>query len=381
MDRLDAMLDLTGEIAVARGRLLGLLATQRAAGGDRARLAAEELDRLLGGLQEQVMQMRLVPLGIAFRQHLRTVRDISALQGKVIRLVTEGDEVQVDASIVDRIRDPLTHMVRNATDHGIEYPAERNAAGKDPSGTVTLRARHEGGTVVIEVSDDGAGLDLPRIRERGRAMGIAGVETMSERELHDLVFRPGFSTAQAVSEISGRGVGMDIVRRDIESLRGSVVLHSERGKGTTATIRLPLTLAIIDGLAVSVGGDTYVVPLDAVTECMQLPAEDTARAEPTGILSLRGESLPYVRLRSRFGCAGRAPDRESVVVVRDAVGQAGFVVDGLQGERQAVLKPLGRLFAGLPGISGSTIVGDGRVALILDVPAILGETRAAQRSN
>lgn len=380
MERLDSLLDLTGEIAVARGRLLGVLAAQRGGASDRGRVAAEELDRLLVGLQEQVMQMRLVPLGLAFRQHLRTVRDISALQGKVVRLVTEGDDVHVDASIVDRIRDPLTHMVRNATDHGIEYPAQRAAAGKDPCGTVTLRARHEGGSVVIEVADDGAGLDTARVLARARAMRIPGAETMTERELHELVFRPGFSTAESVSEISGRGVGMDIVRRDIESLRGTVTLASERGRGAVATIRLPLTLAIIDGLAVDVGGDTYVVPLDSVTECVELPADESARNEATGILSLRGESLPYLRLRARFGCAGQAAGRESVVVVRDAIGQAGFVVDGLQGERQAVLKPLGRLFAGLPGISGSTIVGDGRVALILDVPAILGETRAARRA-
>ena len=371
MERLDALLNLTGETAVARGRLMQLLGQRRRAAGDDVVNAAEEVDRLFAELQEQVMRMRLVPLGPFFRQHVRTVRDTAALRGKVVRLVLEGEDVEVDASVVDHLRDPLTHMIRNAIDHGIELPAARRDAGKEPTGTITLRARHEGGTVVIELADDGAGLRRDRVLARARERGLVadGVE-LSDAEIHRLIMEPGFSTADRVSDLSGRGVGMDVVRRNVEALRGSIEIASRDGEGTTVTARLPLTVAIIDGFTVSVGDESYVIPLDAVTECLAMPA-DERRAGRCGVLSLRGEPLPYVRVRELFGLAGALPARENMVVVRHAGRLAGLVVDELLGGGQAVVKPLGKMFQRLPGVSGSTILGDGRVALILDVPDLL----------
>jgi two-component system chemotaxis sensor kinase CheA len=317
------------------------------------------------------MRMRLVPLGPVFRQHLRTVRDAAAARGKQVQLTLEGEDVEVDASVVDHLRDPLTHMIRNAVDHGIEMPDARRASGKDPTGTVALRARHEGGTVVIELADDGAGLRRDRILARARERGlIAEGAELSEAEAHRLIMEPGFSTAETVSELSGRGVGMDVVRRNVEALRGSIEIASRPGAGTTITTRLPLTVAIIDGFTVSVGSESYVIPLDAVTECLAMAA-DERREDGRGVFSLRGAPLPYVRVRSLFGVAGAPPARENMVVVRHGARLAGLVVDELLGGGQAVVKPLGKMFQRLPGVSGSTILGDGRVALILDVADLL----------
>ena len=380
MHRLDALLDLTGEIAVARGRLLAGLARSAAATDETVSTAAEVVDRLLSDMQEQVMRMRLVPLGPVFRQHLRTVRDIAATHGKIIRLEIEGEDVEVDASVVDHLRDPLTHLVRNGTDHGIEYPAARKDAGKDPCGTLRLRARHEGGTVVIELSDDGAGLNRDRILSRGRELGLVPEGAVPpDAEIYRLIFVPGFSTADAVTELSGRGVGMDVVHRNIEALRGTVDVRSEMGVGTTISIRLPLTVAIIQGFTVGVGTESYVVPLETVTECIELPAADRTLDQPTGVFDLRGKPLPYVRLGRLFDLPDAPAARENIVVVGHAGQQAGLVVDRLLGETQAVIKPLGKALQRLAGISGSTILGDGRVALILDVPDLL--QRALRQSS
>ena len=322
----------------------------------------------------------MVPIGPSFHQHVRTVRDVGAAQGKQARLVVEGEDVEVDTAVVEWVRDPLTHMVRNALDHGIESPEARRTAGKDPVGRVVLRAFHEAGAMVIQVSDDGAGLDRERIARKAAALGLADPARMTDDDVARVVFEPGFSTAEKVTELSGRGVGMDVVRRNVEALRGSVSIDSVEGRGTSVTIRVPLTLAIIQGFKVGVAGEVYILPLDAVVECIELPRDETAAGAPSGIVSLRGKPLPYLRLRRLFGIGGEPPARENVVVVRHGAHDAGIAVDALHGESSTVIKPLGTMFKGLPGVAGSSILGNGRVALILDVPGLLRETlRRASR--
>jgi two-component system chemotaxis sensor kinase CheA len=271
-------------------------------------------------------------------------------------------------------------MVRNAVDHGIEAPEARRARGKDPTGRVVLRAYHEAGSMVIQVEDDGAGLDRRRIAEKAAALGLAPEGgRMTDEDLARVLFAPGFTTAERVTEISGRGVGMDVVRRNVEALRGSVAVESAEGAGTKVTLRVPLTLAIIQGFKVGVGDEVYILPLDAVVECLDLPAEETASAGPFGVVNLRGKPLPYVRLREHLRAAGARPARENVVVVQHGASVAGVAVDALFGESSTVIKPLGTMFKGLPGVAGSSILGDGRVALVLDVPGLLRETLRAAR--
>jgi len=379
--KLDRMLDLSGEIAIARGRLAEMLERGAATHADLLE-AHRETDRLYLDLQELIMKARMVPIGPSFHQHLRTVRDVATAQGKQARLVVEGEDVEVDTAVVEYVRDPLTHMVRNAIDHGVEMPEARRAAGKDPAGKLLLRAFHEAGSMVIQVIDDGAGLDRKRIGERAVAMGLASdAARMSEEDIARMVFAPGLSTAEKVTEISGRGVGMDVVRRNVEALRGSVTIESTPGAGTAVTIRVPLTLAIIQGFRVGTGEEVFILPLDTVVECLELPAAETAAGTPFGIVNLRDKPLPYLRLRDHFGVDGARPARENVVVVKLGAQTAGIVVDALHGESSTVIKPLGAMFKGIPGVAGSSILGNGRVALILDVAGLLRETlrRAAAR--
>jgi two-component system chemotaxis sensor kinase CheA len=374
VSKLDRLMDLASEIAIARGRVQQLL---EAGAVSDALATHRDSDRSFLDLQELILRARMVPVGPAFRAYARSVRDVAATQGKQARLVVEGDDVEVDTSIIEHLRDALTHMVRNALDHGIEAPALRRARGKDPCGTVRLRAFRQAGNIVIELSDDGGGLDRARIADRARAGGRADAAACaSDAELHRLIFEPGFSTAEHVTELSGRGVGMDVVRRNVEALRGSVAVASREGQGTTFTIRLPLTLAIIDGFGTVAGGETYVVPTEAVIECLELPPAGQEDGSGRTVINVRGEPLPCLRLRDHFGLPGGGVTRENVVVVRHEAGRAGLVVDGLLGERQTVIKPLGPLFRALPGIAGSAILGSGRVALILDVPGLLRQTLA-----
>ncbi len=382
IEKLDRMLNLTGEIAIARGRLRQMLEEQVGRAGEEVLEAHLEADRLNLELQELVMKARMVPVGPMFRQYVRTVRDMAAATGKSVRLTIEGEDVEVDTRVIEHLRDPLTHMIRNAVDHGIEPPQGRQARGKDPCGHVSLRACHEAGSIVIQVADDGSGLDRERIVEQAKSEGlVAEPEKLTDAEIYRLVFEPGFSTAEAVTDLSGRGVGMDVVRRNVEALRGSVAIDSRQGEGTTITIRLPLTLAIIEGFGVGVGDETYVIPLEAVLECLELPAEEKHRGNGGGVIYLRGQALPYLRLRDQFALPGPPPPRESIVVVHHGGGQAGIAVDVLYGASQTVIKPLGELFEGLPGIAGSTILGSGRVALILDVPSLLREAVGRQSQS
>jgi two-component system chemotaxis sensor kinase CheA len=374
VETLDRLLDLAGEMAVGRGRLKEAL--EEVPGG--AALVASEIhseaDRLHADFQELVMKARMEPLGPTFQRFTRIVRDLGATLGKSVRLLIEGEDVEVDTKIVEHIRDPLTHLVRNALSHGIEAPAERTARGKDARGLICLRAFRETGGIVIEVEDDGLGLSKERIAQRARELGlVAEAEGLTEAEQQDLIFEPGFSTATAVTEVSGRGVGLDVVRRNVEALRGSVRVVSREGAGTTFTIRLPLSISIIPGFAVCSGAETFILPLEAVLECLELPQDGLAGQDGTGVVSLRGTPLPWQRLRDRFLISRERPSREFVVVVQQDGRRLGLVVDALLGETQTVLKPLGRLFRGLPGIAGSAILGSGGVALVLDLPGLFRE--------
>ena len=375
LGKLDRMLNLTVEFAIAQGRMRRMLQEKCSIYGTGHEVLEthQGLESLFLELQELVMKIRMVPVGPTFHRFARSVRDMARKNGKLARMLIVGEDVEVDTTILEHIHDPLMHMIRNSLDHGLEIPEVRRAAGKDPSGRIVLEAFHDSGNIVVRISDDGAGLDHAAILQQARNRGILSEGSrLSESDIHNLVFQPGFSTAEKISELSGRGVGLDVVRRNVNALSGTVQVESRKGQGTTFTIRLPLTLAIIDGFAVRVDEETYVVPLHAVKECLELPAEKHC-SEGGGVLNLRGEALPYIRLRDLFGVGGRPPERERILVVEHQGGRAGLAADELLGEQQAVIKPLGRLFQGISGVSGSTILGTGRVALILDVPAICRE--------
>jgi len=371
--RLDKLIDLVGELVIAQAGA-GLRAS---AVGDVGLLEAQsEVMRLVEGVRESALSLRMVPIGTTFRRFERVVRDVGADLGKDVRLVLSGGDAEVDKALVERIGDPLMHLVRNSLDHGIEPADERALTGKPARGTVRLHAFHDSGSVVIEVIDDGRGLDRDRLMAKAVERGLveAGA-TPSDQEVFGFIFEPGFSTAAAVSNLSGRGVGMDVVRRNVTALRGTIEVESALGLGTTIRIRLPLTLAIIDGFLVGVGESAFVLPLERVTECVELPAGALVRE----CMDLRGTVLPFIRLRSLFSIPGEAPRRQNVVVVEHAGQRAGLVVDVLMGEFQTVIKPLGVLFSHVQGISGSTILGNGDAALILDVGALV--TRHAERER
>src|ERR1700686_320410 len=377
-DKLGRMLNLSGEIAIAQGRLRRMIEDLKSDAGRKLLELHRETEALQKILQEQVMDVRLVPVGPLFQQFARSVRDISQSHNKLARLQVVGADVEVDTRVLEHLKDPLLHMIRNAVDHGIEPPKVRHTIGKPPCGSLTLTAFHKAGNILIQLSDDGAGFNRQRILAKARALDLLPEgEKISDQELFNLVFKAGFSTAEQVTDLSGRGVGMDVVRRNIELLRGNIEIQSTEGKGTTITLRLPLTLAIIDGFSVVANNETYVIPLETISECVELPA-DQISSEAVGVLSLRGEPLPYVRLREVFGKPERRPERENVVVVHREGRYAGIAVETLLGECQAIIKPLNRLFRDVPGVSGSTILDDGRVALILDVSTLLREVVAGR---
>ena len=378
IQKLDHMLNLAGEIAVAHGRLRQVLETPSHHIAE-ALEAHSQLERLSLNLQELIMKARMVPVGPIFRQYIRTVRDVAQANGKIARLVIYGDDVEIDLGMVEKLKDPLTHMVRNALDHGLESPQARRRAGKDPCGSITLKAFHEGASIVIQLIDDGAGLNRDHIAARARSSGMTtDPEQLSDQELFKFIFEPGFSTAKKITDLSGRGVGMDVVRRNIETLRGTVSVESRSGTGTTIIIRVPLTLAIIEGFGFGIGEETYVLPLHTVLECIELPAEERRNNVRQGVINLRGEPLPYIRLREWFGLASPRPPRENAVVIEIDRVKSAFVVDRLYGAQQTVIKPLGKRFQNLPGIAGSAILGNGRVALILDAAGLIREVTRTQ---
>ena len=376
---LDSILNLTGEIAIWRGRLAQMLDRGQNLSRQDFLEAHRDADSLYLDLQELVMKARMIPLGPTFRNYVRTVRDIATAHGKQAELVIDSGEVEVDMRMVDHLRDPLTHMIRNALDHGIEPPKERTKLGKPAMGRITVRAYYEAGSVVIQISDDGRGLDRNAILEKARSRGTGGdLDALSDHEIHQLIFEAGFSTVAQVTELSGRGVGMDVVRRNIEALSGSVTIASTAGKGSTFTIRLPLTLAIMEGFGVEAGGEVYIIQLENVVECLELPDDVNGNSDHGLMINLRGTPLACLRLRNLFRLNGGLPERESVVVVQHNDQLTGIVVDSLCGQSQAVIKPLGKLFHNLPGIAGSTIMGDGQVALILDVTAVINDYESSR---
>jgi len=379
LEKLDRILNLTGEIAIARGRLGQMIEDGEPA--EHLVDAFREADRHHVELQELVTRVRMVPLGPLFRQYNRTVRDLCSATGKSAELILEGEDVEVDTALVEHLRDPLTQLVRNAIAHGIEERSVRLAQGKEATGHVRISAKHEGSNIVITVADDGKGLDAAKVAGRARQLGLLAEDAApTERELASLIFRPGVSTASEVTELSGRGVGMDVVKQCIEGARGTVFATSHPGAGMMITVVLPLTLAMINGFNVGVGSETYVIPLDAVVECLELPADHSPDEDGTGYMSLRGQVLPYARVRDLFGSNDERPKRENVVVVGRGDGRsAGLIVDRLEGASATVIKQLGPVFRHLRGVSGSAVLGNGRVALILDVAWLLD--RVASQSE
>jgi two-component system chemotaxis sensor kinase CheA len=362
-DKLDRLIDLVGELIIA-GASTSVVAR-------RAQIPELlECTSTLSGLVEEVrdsaLQLRMVKIGATFNRFQRVVHDVARELGKDIRLDVNGEDTELDKTVVEKIGDPLTHLVRNAMDHGIDAAEVRVARGKPAQGTVSLNAYHDSGSVVIEVSDDGGGLRRERILAKGIERGLAEPgRAYTDKEIFNLIFEPGFSTAEQVTNLSGRGVGMDVVKRNIVALRGSVEIASREGAGTTVTVRLPLTLAIINGFQVGVGKSVFVIPMDMVEECIEFHEQPGC-----DWVDLRGQPLPYVRLRERFGIQGLPSRRRSIVVVRYGSRRAGLVVDHLLGEFQTVIKPLGKVFAGARFLSGSSILGNGDVALILDMAAL-----------
>jgi len=364
-ERLDDLMDQVGELVIAQSRLKQIAATSSDA---QVKAISEDIERLALELRDTTMGARLVPIGQLFGRFRRLVHDLSHELNKDVTLGLAGEETELDKTLIDRLADPLIHLIRNAVDHGVEMPEQRLAAGKPRQGRVALTARHLGHEVLVTVADDGAGLDRARIRQRAEEHGlIAPGAQLSDNELFVLIMQPGFSTAREVTSVSGRGVGMDVVRRAIDSLRGTIDIASEPGKGSEITLRLPLTLAIIDGLLVRVGQGRYVIPLSAIEECVELSAADDNRSRGHTFLNIRGSLVPFLRLREVFQTRTPPDPYQKVVIVSAAEQRVGLVVDQVIGDHQTVIKSLSKLHADVAAFSGATILGDGTVALILEV--------------
>lgn len=373
VDRLDALVDLVGELVIA-----GATASQVAQREQHPvfQEAAQAMEALVEQIRDATLTLRMIPIAEVFQRFPRVVRSVARQLGKDVALTMSGGETELDKSMVEKLSEPLMHIVRNAIDHGLETPRERRAAGKQAAGVLHLAAYHDAGSMVLEVSDDGRGLDYERIRSKAVERGLLSPdETLSPEEACRLLFEPGFSTRGRATRLSGRGVGMDVVRQRIESLRGEAEIISRPGQGMLVRLRLPLTLAIIDGFLVTVGDSCFVIPMDMMVECVDL----RQHAVHGATVDLRGEPLPYLRLRALFDLPPATTRRESLVVVQYGSRQrAGLVVDWLVGEFQVVIKPLGMLFDKVGGLSGATILGDGRVGLILDIPQLIQRAVSAQ---
>lgn len=364
-ERLDELMDRVGELVIAQARLSQIA---NAAQDVNLKAVAEELERLSSGLRDTTMGIRMVPIGTLFGRFRRLVHDLSGELGKPLEFVTTGEETELDKTMIERLADPLVHIIRNAVDHGLENPDKRGAAGKSAKGTVKLTAIHTGAEVAISISDDGAGLDVERIRAKAEEQGLVAPDAkLTDQELYQLIFHPGFSTAREVTSLSGRGVGMDVVKRTIDGLRGAIDVSSRPGQGTTVTLRLPLTLAIIDGMLVRVGKGRYTIPLSAVEECVELPTDAVSGDKGRNFLNIRGNLVPFLRLRELFRTRAPADLHQKVVIVSAGENRVGLVVDQIIGNNQTVIKSLSKLHADVETFSGATILGDGTVALILDV--------------
>lgn len=370
--KLGHLINLVGELVISSAAMNLIVARHKL---EDATDVAAGMNTLVSDIRDTALELRMVQIGETFSRFRRVVRDVSKELNKDIELFITGGETELDKTLVEKINDPLTHLIRNALDHGIETPEQRLIAGKPEKATVQLNAYHQSGHIIIQIADDGAGLNTEKIAAKAIANGLIKADHgLSTEEIHNLIFAAGLSTKDQATNLSGRGVGMDVVKKNIEALRGSVTIDSVAGQGTTITIQLPLTLAIIDGFMVSAGQERYIIPLSMVVECVELDTDASQVNAMENYINLRGQVLPYLRLGDYFACssgAGTVKKRESLVVVKSGNNKVGFVVDDLLGEQQTVIKPLGKVFENLTGLSGATVLGDGNVALILDVQGLV----------
>ena len=377
--KVDNLVNLVGELVITQAMLAETVSNMDPVLHERLVNGLAQLERNTRDLQESVMSVRMIPISLVFSRFQRVVRDSAVKLNKKVQLKVIGEGTELDKGLIEKISDPLTHLVRNSLDHGIELPDERIAKGKDPQGTITLRAAHQGGSIVIEVSDDGAGLNRERILAKAREKGMPVSDSMSDAEVWQIIFAPGFSTAAVVTDVSGRGVGMDVVKKNIESISGRIEIASSLGQGTSMTIRLPLTLAILDGLSIAVGDQIYIVPLGFISESLQPDHGDIKEISGQGeVVHVRGEYLPLVALHKLFNIQPKISNpAEGILVLLEAEGKkVALFVDELVGQHQVVIKSLETNYRKVPGVSGATIMGDGRVAMIIDVGALF---KLAQR--
>ena len=377
--KVDQLINLVGELVITQAMLAQRSAELDPGLHEQLLAGLGQLDRNTRDLQEAVMSVRMLPVDFAFSRFPRMVRDIASRLGKKVNLKTSGEGTELDKGVIEKIVDPLVHLVRNAIDHGLETTEQRIAAGKPEAGTVTLSAAHQGGHIIIEVGDDGRGLDRERILAKAAERGIAVPENPTDAQVWDLVFAPGFSTAEALTDLSGRGVGMDVVRKNINALGGQVEIRSRQGEGTTVSIRLPLTMAILDGMTVAVGGEVFILPLNVVVESLQ-PAADHIKtvAGDSRLLRVREDYVPLLDLADQYGLPATRTDAQPIAVVVESQGQRlALEVDELLGQQQVVVKNLERNYRRIAGVAGATILGDGRVALIVDVGSLSTKTQAA----
>jgi two-component system chemotaxis sensor kinase CheA len=369
--KLDKLVDLVGELVTVQARLTEL-AVQR--DDPDVSAVAEEVERLASALRENSINMRMLPIRATFERFRRLVHDLANDLGKNVELTIDGADTELDKTVIEQLGDPLMHLIRNSMDHGIESPAMRTAQGKPPMARIQLSARHAGASVLISVFDDGRGIDREAVHKRAIERGLTTADaSLTESEIFDFIFQPNFSTAHRVTDLSGRGVGMDVVRKQVDMLRGSIDVVSKRGSGTTVTLRLPLTLAIIDGLLVKVADGSYVLPLANTLECIELTAKQTEESGSKHVVNVRGAVVPYIRLREYLNLPSAWPPIEQIMLVETEEGRFGLVVDQVLGNCQTVIKSLGRCFRGVQIVSGATILGNGTVALIVDAQRLVQE--------
>lgn len=376
-EKVDLLVNLVGELVTLQARLSQL--SHKKNDSELISLS-EEVERITWDLRDSSMEMRMLPIGSTFSRFKRLVRDLSHNLEKEVELTTEGGDTELDKTVIEKLNDPLVHIIRNCIDHGIELPGHREAAGKNRTGSIHLSAFHSGANVVIQVTDDGAGLDTARIKKKAVERGvIPDGQELPPEEIFSLIFEPGFSTAKSVTDVSGRGVGMDVVKRNIEALRGSIDIDSQKGFGTTITLNIPLTLAIIDGLLVDIAGEHFVFPLAVVESCIEISHAQIAESNGQNYVNVRGEIVPYIYLRDQFRMTENCPSIEQIVIADLEKRRVGFVVDHVIGGHQTVIKSLGKVYKHVEGISGATILGDGTIALILDVPKLVSAAGLARK--
>jgi two-component system chemotaxis sensor kinase CheA len=385
VEKIDELMNTVGELVITQSMLSQLGKNLEGPSSEQFRLGLAELERNMRELQESVMRVRMLPISFVFSRFPRMVRDLAQRLGKEVNLVLTGEHTELDKTVLEKIGDPLVHLVRNSVDHGIEMPDVRKSKGKPSFGTLKLDASHRGGNICVEVGDDGGGLNPAKILAKARSRGLVGPnDLLTDAQACELIFLPGFSTAEQTTDISGRGVGLDVVRRNVKELGGSIEVKNELGKGARFVITLPLTLAIVDGQSISVGKQNYIVPLVSIIESLQIKQGALNRVAGQGeVFSFRGDFVPVIRLHEIFGVEPRARDlHQGLIVIVEGDGRrVGLFVDDLLGQQQVVIKSLETNYGHIDGVSGATILGDGSVALILDLPGIIRRSGAGVRAN